>query len=457
MTIGRREILKLVAGSSLAAFAPTLARAQTVGGGSGYRAIVALFLYGGNDSNNLIVPTDERHADYAAARGSTLAIPQSSLLPLTGTSYGLHPAAAPLADIWDEGALSWMFNTGPLLQPMTRQLYEDRPDLRPANLFSHDAQQNLWQTSGAQAELPTGWLGRVGDGFVDAGRSAASVSLSGAQRAMIGDRNQPLLISGSNLSLNGYDLDSTSARDISRRAAFDAMLNAGQSNALAQITSVIMQGDIARGAQLNTILNGEGSAVDAAFVDQNGAPVTGSLATQLKRIARMIEGRDQLGATRQTFMATTGGFDNHRDQVGGPTDGLHAGLTANFSRCVYAFYNTMKVLGMEDAVTLFSMSDFARTFRGNGSRGSDHAWGSHQFVVGGALQPRMLHGQFPEMALGGPDDARTNGRWIPQTSIDEYAGALARWVGVADADMPYVFPNWSTWNGGGRGPVPFFA
>lgn len=458
MDIDRREVLKLVAGSSLAAFAPALARAQSVGTGPGYRAIVALFLYGGNDSNNMIVPTDGRHAAYAAARGTSLAIAQDRLNPLTGTAYGLHPALSAMNTLWDEGALSWSFNTGPLLQPLTRQQYEDRDDLRPANLFSHDAQQNLWQTSGGRSELPTGWLGRVGDGFVDSGLNAPSVSLAGAQRAMIGDRNQPLLISGSSLSLRGYDPDDTSQRGTSRRAAFEAMLNAGQSNALAHFTTEIMRGDFDRGAELNTILNGDGSVVDAAFTDPSGNGLTSGLATQLKRVARLIEGRDQIGATRQTFMVTTGGFDTHRNQVDGdPAGGFHAGLLGDIANCVYAFHNTMKVLGMADEVTLFSMSDFGRTFAGNGSRGSDHAWGGHHFAVGGGLRPNQLHGQYPDLALGGPDDARTNGRWIPQTSIDEYAAAMVRWLGVADADLPYVFPNWSTWNGGGRGPVPFFV
>jgi len=199
MTMNRRDILKLVAGSSLSAFMPALARAQSVGGGSGYKAIVTLFLYGGNDSNNMIVPTDARYDDYASIRGGSIALEQSALVPLQGTSYGLHSALSPLASIWDEGALNWVFNSGPLLQPLTREHYETRPDLRPANLFSHDAQQNLWQTAGAASELPTGWLGRVGDRLIDAGLRAPSISLAGAQRAMIGDRNSPLLISGGNL------------------------------------------------------------------------------------------------------------------------------------------------------------------------------------------------------------------------------------------------------------------
>ncbi len=452
MTLNRRDILRLVAGSSMAAFMPALARAQTIGGGTGYKAIVNLFLYGGNDSNNMIVPTDARYAQYQQIRGGAIALDQSSLAGLQGTSYGLHPSLAPLAEIWNEGALNWVFNSGPLLEPLTREQYQSRSDLRPANLFSHDAQQNLWQTAGTTSELPTGWIGRVGDRLVDAGMQAPSISLAGAQRALIGARNNPLLLSSNNLQRYGYDPTDMDADDIARRNALDVMLAATQNSDLGEITTAIMRRDIDAGAQLDAILNGDASAVAAAFVDPNGAAVTGNLADQLKRVARLIEGRTTLGATRQTFMVTTGGFDNHRSQAG-----THAGLLSNVARCVFAFYNTLKVLGVENQVALFTMSDFNRVFEGNGSAGSDHAWGSHHFVVSGALQPNQLLGNFPELTLGGPDDSRDDGRWIPRTSVEEYGGALVRWLGVSDGDMPYVFPNWANWNGGGRGPVGLFA
>ena len=458
MGLDRREVLKLVAGSSLAALAPAFARAQTVGGGSGYRATVMLFLYGGNDANNMIVPTGARHADYARLRGDALAIPQASLTPLTGTNFGLNPAMSDLASIWDQGALSWVLNSGPLIEPITRDQYNNSPSLRPANLFSHDAQQNLWQTAGAQSELTTGWLGRIGDRYVDAGVRNPSVSLAGSQRSLIGDRNSPILISGNNLSLYGFSPTDTSTRTTTRRAAFDAMLTGTQGSRLADITAAIMQGDLDAGAILNDVINGSTSIVDANFLDANGNAVNSSLATQLKRVARLIEGRDRLSATRQTFVVSTGGFDTHRDQVGGEaTNGTHAGLLNNVARCAHGFWNVMKALSMDADVTLFTMSDFNRVFEGNGSRGSDHAWGAHHFVVGGGLNGSQLLGRYPELALGGPDDARDDGRWIPAVSVEEYGGALARWLGVSDADMPYVFPNWSNWNGGGRGPIPLFA
>lgn len=452
MSVSRREVLRLVAGSSLASFMPAMARAQTIGGGTGYKAIVTLFLFGGNDSNNMIVPTDARYSDYEQARGGAIALDQNALVGLPGTNYGLHPSLAPLQNIWNEGGLNWVFNTGPLLQPLTREQFESRPDLRPANLFSHDAQQNLWQTAGGTSELPTGWMGRVGDRFVDAGFQAPSISLAGAQRAMIGERNNPLLLSSGNLQRSGYDPSSTAADDIARRNAVDVMLAATQNSDLGRITRDIMQGDLDAGVQLDGILNSDDSAVTAAFVDPDNNAVTGSLADQLKRVARLIEGRGVLGATRQTFMVSTGGFDNHRSQAG-----THSGLLANVGRCVYAFYNTMKALGVENEVALFTMSDFNRVFAGNGSAGSDHAWGSHHFVVSGGLRPNQLLGGYPDLALAGPDDSRDDGRWIPTTSIEEYGGSLVRWLGVSDADMPYVFPNWSTWDGGGRGPVDLFA
>lgn len=451
MSINRREVLRLVAGASMASMLPVMARAQSAGSG-GYKAVVNLFMYGGNDANNMVVPTDARYADYETIRGSAIALSDTQLQAMAGTAYGLHPSLAPLNDLWDEGALSWVFNTGPLLEPLTRELYEARADLHPVNLFSHDAQQNLWQTAGTVLELPTGWMGRVGDTLVDDGYRYPSVSLSGAQRAMIGERNTPLLISGSNLSLYGIDPDSTNEDDIWRRMAFEAMLEASQASTLGQVTTDIMRADLAAGMQLDQILNGDQSVVDAAFVDQNGNAVTGNLADQLKQVARLIEGRDILGAARQSFMVTTGGFDTHGGQ-----SGTHSGLLSNVARCVYAFHNTMKALGVENDVALFSMSEFNRVFHGNGSAGTDHAWGSHHFVVGGGLKPNQLLGAFPELVMGGPDDASDDGRWIPTTSIEEYAGALVQWMGVSDADMSHVFPNWANWNGGGRGPLDLFA
>jgi len=452
MTIDRRELLKLVTGSSVAALMPGLVRAQTVGTGAGYKAIVALFMHGGNDANNMLIPNDTRYAGYAAARGGAIAVNQGDLAPLAGTPMGLHPSLASLAQLWNQGDLNWVQNTGVLLQPLTRDQYTNNPTLRPVNLFSHDAQQNLWQTGGAASELITGWMGRAGDRLVDVGHVYPSVSLSGAQRALIGNRNSPLLISSSNLALRNYNPNDMDANDVARRAALDGLLAAPQQSNLGDLTTGIIEGDLAAGAVLNDVLNGDQSIVDANFVDPAGNPVDSSLATALKRIARLIEARGVLGATRQTFMAETGGHDNHRGQAG-----THASLLLNISRCVYAFQNTMRALGVADDVTLFSMSDFNRVLKGNGSAGSDHGWGSHHFVVGGALQPNQLLGTFPDLIMGGPDDARTDGRWIPTTSVEEYAGALVRWLGVSDADMPYVFPNWSNWNGGGRGPIGLFA
>lgn len=451
MSINRRELLRLVTGAGMASMLPVMARAQSVGTG-GYKAIVNLFLYGGNDANNTIIPNDARYGEYAANRGAAIALSENSLQAMSGTGYGLHPNLAPLVDLWDEGALNWVLNTGPLLEPITRAQFLASPELHPVNLFSHDAQENLWQTAGTTLELPTGWMGRMGDKLIDNAVQNPSISLAGAQRAMIGQRNTPLLIEGQNLTLNGIYPDSTDDDDVWRHRAFLSMLNATQASTLGELSADIMRGDIAAGAELNTILNSDQSAVDAAFVDPNGAAVNGDLANQLKRVARLIEGRSALNATRQSFMVTTGGFDTHQGQPG-----QHNTLLNNVGRCVYAFYNTLKVLGVETEVALFSASDFNRVFRGNASDGTDHAWGSHHFVVSGALKPNQLLGSFPDITLGGPDDASDDGRWIPTTSIEEYAGALVQWLGVSDADMPYVFPNWANWNGGGRGPLDLFA
>jgi uncharacterized protein (DUF1501 family) len=195
--------------------------------------------------------------------------------------------------------------------------------------------------------------------------------------------------------------------------------------------------------------------VDRFFVDASGQPLTSDIALQLKRAARMIEARDQLGHTRQAFFTSQGNYDTHANQVlpGDPTAGDHARLLTDLGQGLAAFYAAIKALGVAGQVTAFTMSDFGRVYKGNAQLGSDHAWGSNHLVLGGAVHGQAVHGLYPDQSLGGPDDCDIDGRWIPTLSQEEYIGPIARWYGVADSDLPYVFPNWATWQGRTRVPI----
>ena len=230
-------------------------------------------------------------------------------------------------------------------------------------------------------------------------------------------------------------------------------------NALAQLDFLLEEFE--RKATANGIVSSTTSTVDQYFRNpNNGVALTSDISRQLLRAARMIEARDGLGHGRQVFFVSQGGYDTHSGQTdgqGSPTTGTQANLYSDLAMALAGFYNAMKALGMQNNVTAFTMSDFGRVFKGNAQNGSDHAWGSNHLIVGGGLARSQVLGRYPDMALGGPDDIANDGRWIPSVSIEEYIGSIAMWHGVSSVDMPYVFPNWATWNGGGRGPVPFFT
>jgi uncharacterized protein (DUF1501 family) len=210
----------------------------------------------------------------------------------------------------------------------------------------------------------------------------------------------------------------------------------------------------------NAVIGAATSTVDAHFKNPTtGAALTSDIANQLKRVARMIEARESLGHARQAFFVTQGGYDTHSDQVDSTNTatGVQAALYTDLAMALAGFYNALGALGLQKDVVAFTMSDFGRSYRANGQRGTDHAWGSNQLVLGGPLRARTVHGRYPDQVFGGVEDCHIDGRWIPSIAVEEYVGGLVQWFGVAPADLPYIFPNWATWNGGGRGPVPFFA
>ena len=405
-----------------------------------YKALVCLFLNGGNDANNLIVPTGSGYAAYAAAR-TNLALPQTGLLgfrPRTtdGREWALHPSFAEVHRLFGEGKAALVANVGTLVYPTTKAQYNARSIPLPPQLFSHSDQQVQWQHSVPDKPTQTGWGGRVADllsAFNSSDRISMSISLAGKNTFQVGNRVAQYAVgTGGATTLAGSTSSATSLDGIRFRAQKD--LFAQTQPSLLETAFGGATGDAIVSADLlNSILSAS-PAVTTAFPNTTAG-------NQLRMAARLIAASPALGLKRQVFFVQLGGWDTHASQLANaaPTTGAHAGLLEQVSKAVEAFHRSTIELGIENQVTLFTASDFGRTFRSNGD-GSDHGWGSHHLVVGGAVRGGDLYGKMPVLTVNGPDDTGL-GRWIPTTSVDEYAATLASWFGVSATDLPVVLPN----------------
>jgi uncharacterized protein (DUF1501 family) len=401
-----------------------------------YKALVCLFFFGGNDSNNTVIPTSAtEYAQYAGPRAN-LALGAANVLPITiantpGRTFGLHPAMAGMRDLVNIGKAAVVANVGPLLAPTTRDQYRNRSVPLPSNLFSHSDQQAQWQSSVSDAPSSTGWGGRIADIMKELNGTATTstcISVAGNNLWENGNTISSFKVSPNSGFGMKYYKGAAATDPVSR--GMNEMLAAGaaQPHLFDRTWMDIVGRSITSQQALQDALNT--STLATVF------PNTG-LAGSLRMIARLIGARAALGVTRQVYFASIGGFDTH----GSEQLGRQAELLGEVSGAVKAFYDATVELGVANNVTLFTASDFNRTFASNG-KGSDHAWGSHQFVVGGAVQGGNMFGAFPTLVVGGPDDTDT-GRWIPTTSIDQYAATLATWFGVSPGDMPTIFPRLS--------------
>ena len=407
---------------------------------SDYKALVCLFLNGGNDANNLIIPLGSGYSAYASAR-SNLALPQASVLPFTprttdGRSWGLHPSVSELHALFNSGKMALLANAGTLVYPTTKSQYNARSVPLPPQLFSHSDQQVQWQHSVPDKPTTTGWGGRTADllnAFNTSDQISMSISLAGKNTFQVGARvSQYAIGTGGAVSLSGSTSSATSLDGIRFKAQKDIF--AQSQSTLFETAFASATGDAIVSADLlNTVLAAS-PAITTVF------PNT-SAGNQLKMAARLIGASPTLGLKRQVFFVQLGGWDTHAAQLVNtdPVNGTHAGLLAQISQAVNAFYNATIELGVANQVTTFTASDFGRTYRSNGD-GSDHGWGSHHFIVGGAVNGTNLYGKMPTLTVSGPDDT-TQGRWIPTTSVDEYAATLATWFGVSPTDLPTVLPN----------------
>jgi uncharacterized protein (DUF1501 family) len=394
---------------------------------SDYKALVCVFLFGGNDSNNLVIPMSGQAASQYTTLRANLAI--KNPLALGSTGYGLHPSMTALENLYSKGNVALNFNVGTLVTPLTRSQYQNGSGKAPANLFSHADQQQEWQTAAPLENLTTGWGGRVADLFppANAQSCATGISVAGNSTLLVGQNSRQASISGDGFGLLGDSSAATTARD----AALQQIFKLDSGVTLVQASGNVLQGAIEMAALVKNAVST--TALPVSF------PST-SLGQQLAQVAQLIRARTQLGAKRQIFFASLGGFDTHTDQLNSQT-----ALYQQLSDAIAAFSTAMSdsTISAANAVTLFTESEFSRTFQPNTNGGTDHAWGGHHIVVGGAVKGG-LYGQFPTLALGGVSDSESRGNWIPTTSLDQYGATLAQWFGVSN--LLEVFPNLSNFN-----------
>jgi uncharacterized protein (DUF1501 family) len=436
---GRRDFLRkgglaALAGASpfaLSLFGAAAASAQSA---SDYKALVCVFLLGGNDQSNTLVPTSaSEYGAYQRARPA-LALPPSSLIGLSPAGYsgpplGLHPSLGALEPMFRQGRLAVVPNLGCLIVPTTRAQWNGgRPDIPvPYQLFSHSDQIAVWQAGVFDRPVPTGWLGRMADLLDSAYNPTSGVSMS---MSIAG--NNALQVGANTVQ---YQLNAQGAVRVNALTGLYGSATNGQAvrRLLTQSANDLF------GAELNRIgaraIDTEvrvssalaGSSMTTAFPD------TG-LGRQLRMVARMIAARSLLGQRRQVFYVAQGGYDFHDNLLNDQATRLR-----ELGDALAAFHRATEDLGVANAVTTFTGSEFGRALQSNG-RGSDHGWGGHQFVFGGSVLGGRLYGAFPTVALGGPEDAG-QGRLIPTTSIDEFASTLVRWFGVSSSDLTTVLPN----------------
>lgn len=430
----RRNFMRFSVGSvasmALRPFGLLPGLAQT--GSADYRALVCLFLFGGNDSNNMIVPQDDtRYKQYLAARGS-LGLQGSSLTGQVFAKSGKVPyafnAALPeVATLFSNGELAVVANVGTLVKPVTRAQYRNASAPLPRNLFSHLDQQTEWQTAIGNGNGATGWAGRAAD-LVSSQNSSifpTFFSVNGSVPMGIGVNTQEVALNPQgSLDIQGFD---TSEPSQSRLAAFKNLLTLNTGITLAQASNAVLRDSIEDAKLLDKALSLAG--LRTPFPDT-------PLGQQLQQIAQVIQVRDTLGMRRQIFFCSLSGFDTHDQQLSTQYD-----LLVQVSQALQSFQLAMQELGTQNDVTTFTESDFNRTFQPTSGNGSDHAWGSHQLVMGGAVAGTDIYGTFPTLDLGGPDDADARGRWIPTTSLEQYGATLCSWFGISDANLSKVFPN----------------
>ena len=455
MGVGLPVALNLAAMGDAAAFNAT-----------DYKALVCIFLGGGNDQDNTVVNYDtESYNAYSAARDQ-IALSRQSILPLGAVlndpvrQDGLHPAMTGIQRLYSTGKAGVVLNVGPLVVPLNKAQYLERgvnyP--QPPQLFSHNDQAAVWQC-GEPEGATVGWGGRIGDAALSSNAGAATftcISLTGNTAFLAGKSAVMYQGSASSGAVKINAASDSSFNSTSVATAVSKLIQQPSGHILeneySKVTRRAMDAQaaviraISTGDAANTLIAG-GQASNPKFAPFSESVLIGNeLASALQMVARIIAGRNVLTARRQVFYISAGGFDLHDNLVAGQLQNMN-----NLSRALTAFYDTTKLLGIDDSVTTFTASDFGRTLSSNGD-GSDHGWGGHHLVVGGAVDGGKIHGYAPPVGVGnslvGADAWQVGqGRLLPTTSVDQYAATLARWFGVENSELDAIFPNLKNFNG----------
>jgi uncharacterized protein (DUF1501 family) len=423
-----------------------------------YKALVCVFMYGGNDYGNTVVPYDNVNYDlYSKIRGGGagrtaggIALAQADLAttaltqaagasPLANSlSYALNPSMAAMKNLFATGKAAVQLNVGPLVIPMTKAEYLNSDRKRyplPPKLFSHNDQQSIWQSSSPEGST-IGWGGNLGDLALASNTDSVftCISVTGNAVFLAGDAALPYNVSsGGAVAIKGIKnsvYGSSAVKD-----ALNTLIRQSSTQTLENEYVRVTERSIVSESKVTTAIGPSPGTLATPFP-------TGGLADQLKMVARLIKERSTLGAKRQVFMVSIGGFDLHDNLIAN-----HPALLGQVSDAMSAFHAATVELGVADSVTAFTASDFGRTLASNGD-GADHGWGSHHFVVGGAVRGQRFYGTAPAVEVDGNGDVG-QGRLLPTTSVDQFAATLAKWFGVSASEMPLVVPNIGRFGGAG--------
>ena len=456
----RRQFLRTASMASMAGFyvSPFLLELNSLAamaqgtGASDYRALVCVYLQGGNDGHGTVIATDSSSfAAFTQARSGApgLAYPQSELLPITlrtpqsGRTFALNPNLVGVQDLFNAGRAAIVANTGTLIAPATKTQVQAKSVPLPASLFSHFDQTAAWQAiaSNLGSSERVGWGGAVADAIESMNMN------SNAMFTCISTAGNALFLAGQ----SSFQINVTSAGPVpiyglnqppfglsSAANPLNAILTADETNLFAKEYEVVIKRSMQAQAMLASAMApaGEGGVADPPqFLDPTTNKLTNNpLATSLQTVARIIAGRASLGVARQIFYVQLGSFDTHDGQAT-----IHAKLLTELGAAFEYFDGLMIDMGLSNQVTAFTISDFGRTLTSN-SDGTDHGWGSHHFVVGGAVQGQDMYGQYPVVGVDQANDVGA-GRLIPTTAVEQYAGTLARWFGLSDGQIRTVFSN----------------
>ena len=398
---------------------------------SDYKALVVIFLYGGNDGFNLLVPRSNAEYNQYALSRQNLAVPQADLLPISptttdGAQYGLHPSVPELKAMFDGGDAAMIANVGTLIEPATKDQIDNYAVALPEQLFSHSDQQEQWQYLNP-GDATSGWAGRVADNIAPDQNLGflTNITAFGQNFAQVGNATSPYSIDTGGV----IDFDSINPEnswEVPRRTAFTNLLARNHSNRFEQAYADLENRTMAINQQL-------GGALEAFGEFSTEFPDSG-LAAQLRIVGKMIGIQETLQVNRQIYFVGMGGFDTHDNH-----NQVQPGLFEQLSQATSAFNSAMAEIGKSDDVTAFTASDFGRTLTSNGD-GTDHGWGSHQFVFGGAVNGGDIYGTMPNLEIEGPDDTR-GGRIIPTQSADQYTATLLNWFGFDDSELDMLLPN----------------